>query len=195
MSRWPRLASIEAVAFPGVRSPAQHTPAGGVLVGSIDARRRLVLFEDPQCPYCREFEEASGDMLRREVAAGAVAVEYRMRSFLGPESERAVGALAAAAEAGNFDELSRVLFANQPPEHSGGFTSDDLLELGRRAGIRSPDFEAAVREGRYVEWARRTELAFSDQDPTGTPAGILDGRGLTSRTLVDPAALGQLIRG
>ena len=195
MSRYLRLASIERVAFAGVRSPAQHTTDGGVLVGSADARRQLVLFEDPQCPYCREFEEASADMLRREVAAGAVAVEYRMRSFLGPESERAVGALAAAGEAGKFDELRRELFANQPPEHSGGFTSEDLLGLGRRAGITSPDFEAAVREERYVEWARRTEQIFRGQDPTGTPAGILDGRALTSRTLVDPAALGQLIRG
>jgi hypothetical protein len=134
-------------------------------------------------------------MLRREVAAGAVAVEYRMRSFLGPESERAVGALAAAAEAGKFDELRRELFANQPPEHSGGFTSDDLLELGRRAGVRDPEFEAAVREERYVEWARRTEQIFRGQDPAGTPAGILDGRALSSQALVDPAALGELIRG
>jgi hypothetical protein len=35
----------------------------------------LVLFEDPQCPYCRQFEDVSGDMLRREVAAEAVAVD------------------------------------------------------------------------------------------------------------------------
>jgi hypothetical protein len=69
--------------------PSGHTPDGGVLVGTENARRRLVLFEDPQCPYCRRFEEVSGDLLAREVAAGAVAVEYRMRCFLGVESVRA----------------------------------------------------------------------------------------------------------
>jgi hypothetical protein len=189
------------MAFAGTPSPAGHTAAGGVLVGSPDARRRLVLFEDPQCPYCREFEEASGDLLRREVAAGAVAVEYRMRSFLGPESERAAGALAAAAEAGRFDELRRELFANQPPEHSGGFSAQALLELGRSAGIAGiagiagPDYEAAVREERYVPWARRTEQLFSAQNPTGTPAGVLDGRALPPGALQDPDALGRLIRG
>ena len=46
-------------------APSGHTPDGGVLVGSDGARRRLVVFEDPQCPYCRQFEEASGDLLRR----------------------------------------------------------------------------------------------------------------------------------
>ena len=118
-----------------VATPGGHTPSGGVLVGSEGARRRLVLFEDPQCPYCRQFEEASGDMLRREVAAGAVAIEYRMRCFLGIESVRADNTLALAAESGRFDELRRELFAAQPPEQSGGFTVADLVEIGRRAGL------------------------------------------------------------
>src|ERR1700759_2309325 len=91
-------------------SPSGHTPDGGVLIGTETARRHLVLFEDPQCPYCRQFEEASGDLLRREVAAGAVAVEYRIRSFLGDESVRAANALAAAAGAGRFDEVHRHVF-------------------------------------------------------------------------------------
>src|SRR5579864_2145174 len=106
-------------------TPGGHTPDGGVLVGSNNARRRLVIFEDPQCPYCRQFEEQSGDLLRREIAAGAVSVEYRMRCFLGPESIRADNALALAAEAGRFDQLRAVLFAAQPPEGTGGYTSDD----------------------------------------------------------------------
>jgi hypothetical protein len=103
--------------------------------GSEGARRRLVVFEDLQCPYCREFEEVSGDLLRREVAAGSVAVEYRIRSFLGPESVRAANALAAAAEAGHFDQLRRELFAAQPAENSGGFTTEDLPKSVRRAGL------------------------------------------------------------
>ena len=55
-----------------VWSSAVRTPGGS-----------WACFEDPQCPYCRQFEEVSGDGLRREVAAGAVVVEYRMRCFLG----------------------------------------------------------------------------------------------------------------
>jgi predicted DsbA family dithiol-disulfide isomerase len=174
--------------------PSGHTPEGGVLVGSEGARRRLVVFEDPQCPYCREFEAVSGDLLRREVAAGAVAVEYRIRSFLGNESVRAANALAVAAEAGRFDELRRELFANQPPEHSGGFSTEDLLELGRRAGLTSPDYVTAVQEGRYEGWVRDIDEAFQEQDPDGTPLAVLDGRPVDSKTLYDPDALGALIR-
>ena len=174
--------------------PSGHTPEGGVLIGSEGARRRLVVFEDLQCPYCREFEEVSGDLLRREIAAGSVAIEYRIRSFLGPESVRAANALAAAAEAGHFDQLRRDLFAHQPAENSGGFTTEDLLQAGRRAGLTGHDYATAVREHRYEQWVLEHERVFREQDPTGTPAAFLDGELLDSQTLLDPDALGEAIR-
>ena len=160
-----------------VATPGGHTPSGGVLVGSEGARRRLVLFEDPQCPYCRQFEEASGDMLRREVAVGAVAIEYRMRCFLGIESVRADNALALAAESGRFDELRRELFAAQPPEQSGGFTVADLVEIGRRAGLREPNYERGVRDSRYERWVIEIDRKFQEQDPRAPrPHGWMGSR-------------------
>jgi protein-disulfide isomerase len=183
---------VNAAAQPLV--PSDHTRDGGVLIGSENARRRLIVFEDLQCPYCREFDEVAGDLLRREVAAGSVAVEYRIRSFLGPESVRAANALAAAAEAGHFDQLRRELFARQPAENSGGFTTEDLLEAGLRAGLTSHSYATAVREGRYEQWVLERERAFREQDPAGTPAAVLDGRLLDSQTLLDPEALGAAIR-
>jgi hypothetical protein len=174
--------------------PPGHTLQGGVLVGSERARRRLVVFEDPQCPYCREFEERSGDLLRREVAAGGVAVEYRIRSFLGDESVRAANALALAAGAGRFDELRREMFANQPPEQSGGYTTEDLLDLGGRVGLTSADYVTGVREGRYETWVREVDEVFEEEDPRGTPFALLDGRPIDSESLYDPNALGASIR-
>ena len=165
-----------------------------MLVGSEGARRRMVVFEDPQCPYCREFEERCGDLLRREVAAGAVAVEYRIRSFLGDESVRAANALALAAGEARFDELRREMFANQPPEHSDGFTTEDLLDLGTRVGLTRADYVAGVREGRYESWVREIDEVFQEQDPRGTPFAVLDGRPIDSESLYDPEALGALIR-
>ena len=174
--------------------PSHHTPQGGVLVGPGDARRNLIVFEDPQCPYCRQFEEASGDVLRHEMASGDLAVEYRMRCFLGPESVRADNALALAAELDQFDELRRELFAAQPPENSGGFTVADLIDLGRRAGVTEPEYESGVREGRYEAWVEAIDRSFQQQDPRGTPAALLDGRQVDPGSLFDPAALASLLR-
>jgi hypothetical protein len=154
----------------------------------------MVLYEDPQCPHCKRLEETSGDLLRREIAAGSVNVEYRMRCFLGTASVRASNALALAAEAGHFDQLRAVLFAAQPPEGSNGFDSDDLIELGRQAGISDPSYASGIREGRYEPWVQRTDEGFQLDDPDGTPAASLDGQPIDQQILFDPDVLGDLIR-
>ncbi|MGH9096180.1 MAG: DsbA family protein [Acidimicrobiales bacterium] len=160
-----------------------------MLLGSDRARRRLVLFEDPQCPYCRQFEAVSGDLLRSARDEGNVAVEYRMRCFLGIESVRADNALALAAEADLFDELRSAVFASQPPEGTGGFTTLDLLELGRQSGLTGPDYVSGVKEGRYERWVVKMEQSFQEQDSQGTPAGWLDGQPLDPHVLTNPRAL------
>jgi protein-disulfide isomerase len=176
-----------------VVTPSGHTAEGGVLVGQIDADKGMVLFEDPQCPYCRAFEERNGDLVTASVQAGGLAVEYRMRCFLGPESVRADNALALAAEAGRFDELRRALFAAQPAEGTGGFTTEDLLRLGAHVGLTGSDFVSGVREARYAEWVLRREAVYQAQDPQGTPAAWLDGSPIDSNVLFDRVALaGQL---
>lgn len=174
--------------------PAGHTDAGGVRIGSSGARKTLVVYVDAQCPYCKRFEDACGDMLSREIASGSVAVEYRVRSFLGEESLRAANALALAAENDHFDQLRREIFANQPPEQSGGFTAEDLIQLGERAGIRDTDYNLGITDGRYLEWARAADAAFEAEEPDGTPNGSLDGQRIEQSVFYDAEALGALIR-
>ena len=176
-------------------TPSGHTPEGGVLVGTANASKGMVLFEDPQCPYCRQFEELNGPLVTAAVDAGELAVEYRMRCFLGLESVRADNALALAAEAGRFDELRQVLFAAQPPEGTGGFTTEDLLGLGARAGLTGSDFVSGVRTARYEEWVLRREAVYQAEDPQGTPAAWLNGSPLDSRVLFDRREFERQLRG
>src|SRR5271155_4994760 len=48
---------------------------------------------------------------------------------------RADNALALAAEPGQFDELRKALFAGQPREGTGGFTTEDLVRFGAQVGL------------------------------------------------------------
>jgi hypothetical protein len=115
-------------------------------------------------------------------------------AFWAPGSVRAANALALAAEAGRFDELRREIFAAQPPAGGAGYTADDLLTLGRRAGIHTTEFATAVRGRRYERWARKVDKAFQAQNPQGTPGVFLDGRPIASGVLYDPHALGEAVR-
>jgi hypothetical protein len=176
------------------RTPSGHTPEGGVLVGKPDAGKGMVLFEDPQCPYCRQFEELNGTVITGAVEAGGLAVEYRMRCFLGPESVRADNALALAAEVGRFDQLRHELFAAQPPEGTGGFTVDDLLGLGARAGLNDSHFVSGVREARYEQFVLGREAVYQAEDPQGTPAAWLDGSPMDASVLFDPSSFASRLR-
>jgi hypothetical protein len=186
--------SIHMTPTDPVVTPSGHTPEGGVLVGNADARHEMILYEDPQCPFCRQFEELNGPVLTAAVGAGSLAVEYRMRCFLGEESVRTDNALALAAEAGRFDPLRRALFAAQPPEGSGGFTTEDLLRIGADAGLTGSDYVAGVQEARYQTWVLRREDLYQRKDPQGTPAAWLDGDPLDSNVLFDARLLEGRLR-
>jgi protein-disulfide isomerase len=174
--------------------PAGHTPEGGVVVGKARAPRSMVIFEDPQCPYCRQFEELNGAHVMAAVETDQLVVEYRMRCFLGEESVRADNALALAAEAGYFDELRKALFADQPREGTGGFTTKDLVRFGAQVGLTSPDFVSGVQEERYTQWVVRREERYQSEDPEGTPAARLNGHPVNSAVLFDGDAFEALLR-
>ena len=172
-------------------TPGGHTPEGGVIVGNGTAGQSMILFEDPQCPYCRQFEELNGALVTAAVDAGELVVEYRMRCFLGQESVRADNALALAAEAGHFDDLRKALFAAQPPEGTGGFTPEDLICLGAQVGLTGSDFVSGVREARYEAWVVRKEDLYQREDPQGAPAAWLNGSPIDSAVLFNTSAFGE----
>jgi hypothetical protein len=173
--------------------PEGHTIEGGVLVGKAESPNSLVLFEDPQCPYCWQFEEVNGPLVTASIDHHVLAVEYRMRCFLGPESVRADNALALAAEVGRFDDLRKELFAHQPEEHTGGFSVEDLIKLGVRVGLTDESFVSGVTGARYEQWVLRREVRFDREDPQGTPAAWLNGRPVDQDVLFSRPAFQQLL--
>jgi len=178
----------------GNPTPAGVSAKGGIYVGEAEAEHQLVIYEDPQCPVCGRFERAAGETLRKAVADGVVRIEYRLRSFLGPESVRAVAALGAAADADRFEALREHVFLNQPPEQSGGFTVEDLLAMGAKVGLTSSDFQDKVKDQRYAAWARVVDDQASKDGNVGTPELVLDGRKVPLEAGFDPASLDALLR-
>lgn len=178
---------------PPTAIPVGVTAAGGIVVGNAGAPHTVIAYEDPQCPICGEFEQTSGPALAAAVKAGRVKVEYRMRSFLGPESVRAVAALGAAQDAGRFEALREALYAHQPQEGTGGFTVDDLISLGASVGLTDTAYVDAVRHHTYAAWAHQIDDRASKDGNTGTPQLLLDGKPLDQRTVFDPAALGRAL--
>jgi protein-disulfide isomerase len=189
--------SVASATAPGKPTaiPTGVTAAGGVVVGNPNAPHTVIAYEDPQCPICKEFEDTSAPALTAAVTAGAVKVEYRMRSFLGVESVRAVAALGAAQNEGKFNALRQELYANQPEERTGGYTVDDLLALGTKVGLTDQAYVTAVRNQTYAAWAKQVDDRASRDGNTGTPDLKLDGKEIDQNVLFDKAALAKLLAG
>ncbi|WP_162605879.1 DsbA family protein [Jiangella aurantiaca] len=156
----------------------------GVAVGEAEAPVTIDYWFDFQCPFCGEFEAENGPVLEELTAAGTARVVYHPAAFLGEESDRASNAFGCAIDAGRPVEYLTELFANQPEERTGGYTTDDLLAAGEAAGLDDAVFESCVRDGTYADWGRHVLDVFRDEGLEATPSVLLNGEPLDN-----PAAM------
>jgi protein-disulfide isomerase len=160
--------------------PAGVSPEGDAIVlgaGPITVDAYI----DFQCPFCRMFEERSGQTLDRLVADGLVNLAYHPLRFLDRlsttrYSSRAASASGCASDYDRFAPYKDSLFANQPPEGGPGLSDAELIELGRRVGIADAGFARCVAEHVYAPWvAYVTDRAIA-RGITGTPSVLVAGR-------------------
>ncbi len=173
--------------------PAGPTPqavsiANGVTVGRADARAGIDLYEDPQCPACRAFEQQAGPTVEGWINSGRARVNYHIISFLDSASttrysSRAANALYCAADAGAFLRYHDLLYANQPAEGSAGLTDDQLISLGRQAGATSSTFAECVSSHRYADFVSRISDQASKDGVLSTPTVLVNGKAVQPPTL------------
>lgn len=105
-------------------------PERGTVLGAADARDTLVLYADPQCPFCGRFErDALPDLVRHEVRAGTLRIELRLLTFIGGDSERAARTLLAAGAQNRLWPLAALMARFQGGENSGYVTTSYLRRL------------------------------------------------------------------
>ncbi|HEX8498550.1 MAG TPA: thioredoxin domain-containing protein, partial [Actinomycetales bacterium] len=165
------------------------------VVGKATAPVTVTVYEDFQCPACRDFESLSGATLAGFVADGTVKVEYRPVAILDRFSSteyssralNAAGCVIAAAPQ-QFTRFHSLLFANQPAESSAGLDDARLTALGQQVGAR---IGTCVTDQTYSGWAARVTDQASKDGLAGTPTVQVDGVPVASPT---PEALTAAIR-
>jgi protein-disulfide isomerase len=164
-------------------SAPERVPAGtredgdGIVIGQ--GRATVDLFIDFLCPFCRQFEEASGAALETMAAAGMSSLVYHPLGFLDrlsstAYSSRAASASGCAADGRKFVEYKDALFANQPEEGGPGLSDEELAQLGLALGL-DPGFARCVGDGRYLEWAAYVTTRAIERGVGGTPSVFVDG--------------------
>ena len=157
--------------------------------GTDEPKAVLAIYEDFQCPHCRDFEKTFGPTLKKIVDSGAAAVDYYMLAILDKTNKgysgRAANAAYCAAEEDKsptkeaFQRFHAALFAQQPVEGSGsGPDNAALIETARQAGIAGGVAEC-INKNRFTEMAQGQAAAAK---VTATPTIRLNGEDISPAT-------------
>ncbi|WP_217237257.1 thioredoxin domain-containing protein [Streptomyces sp. AC555_RSS877] len=174
--------------------PANTTGTNGttVVIGKSSAKKTLVMYEDPRCPVCAQFEQTVGATVDKGVEDGKYKVEYVGATFLdnglgGEGSKNALSALGAALNVSPeaFLEYKAAMYsAKWHPEESDDKFKDDsyLIEVADTVPALKGNakFQNAVKNGTFDKWALEMSAKFDDSGVTGTPTLQMDGKTLTA---------------
>lgn len=177
--------------YAGELAPISRQADGDVVMAKAGVNAPVLdIYEDFQCPYCKTFEETSGDTVKRLAAEGKVKVVYHPITLFGQEplkgnSLRAATALRCVPGGAPWVNLHDRLFAEQPAEGTTGFAIDDLVAWGKEAGMTDAGFESCVRgqQGAAEQLSYSSETMKADK-VDGTPIVRLDGTDMGDRAFV-----------
>ena len=149
------------------------------------ADEALAVYEDFQCPHCRDFAKTFGPTLNKISDSGAAAVDYYMVGILNRTNKgysvRAANAAYCVADENKeaFIRFHSALFAQQPMEGSGsGPENAALIETARQAGVTGGVADC-INNGKYDDMI--AALA-SNAKITATPTIRLNGEDISPAT-------------
>ena len=182
-----RTHSEVTVDNPGAAEPAVITGPGtdgkGVTVGKEGARSHIEVYLDYRCSHCKEFEDQNGKTLNELVDSGAAKLTYYPMTFVSNDSPRLANAFACAAAAGKPRSYNDALYA----DFVKAWTTDQLIDLGRKLGIGDDNFEQCVRQDKYAQWLQSVGKAAEARGVQGTPTVFVNGTQLSEDQLTPEA--------
>lgn len=155
-------------------------PTNGTTLGAANAKT-IDVYEDFQCPVCRDFTaDTEPQIVANYVAGGRAKIVWhdfiiidKKPGSTGTESLDAANAARCGGDQGQFWLMHDWLYANQYGEGTGAFTKDRLKAIGKAAGITDLNkFNSCVDSGTHND-----EINAETIPPgvNGTPTIIIDG--------------------
>ncbi|MEU0568073.1 thioredoxin domain-containing protein [Nonomuraea sp. NPDC005983] len=177
-------------------APTTVQADGSVVMAKPGVTKPVVdIFEDFQCPACKQMEEVSGPTFRNLAAEGRAKVVYHPITIFGQDpaksnSIRAGAAARCVADGKQWVAYHDALFKNQPPETVEGFKTDQLVTWGKEAGVTAPDFDTCVTSQKHAQaQADYSVKVNTEQKLKGTPTVKLNGTELENTVIFAPQEL------
>jgi protein-disulfide isomerase len=157
------------------------------LVFNPELKNQIDIWEDFQCPACRDFEAVNSATIRDVIENKKAKVVFHPLTFIGERSNRgfnesiiAANASACAMDEGKFVDMHEILFQNQAAEeNSGKFTKEYMISLGNKIGITTMKFQDCVTQGNYALWTESSSSYAAVKNVNSTPTVSVNGKELS----------------
>ena len=165
-------------------------PQSGDTLGKPSAPT-LFVFEDPQCPFCRDFNVGVlPSVVNDFVRTGRVKLVWRGINIIGPNSNEGLAAIYAAGKQDKLWQMAEAIYHRQGAENSGWITDSVIREAASEAGADPGKVVSAMSSSTGAmksaaqqanEIGLRGTPSFYLQRPPGLPQQV-------TITSLDPAA-------
>jgi protein-disulfide isomerase len=141
---------------------------GDAVFGPEDAKVKVVIFSDFQCPYCKVFFQT----LRANMKQYGDKVRYAFKELpldIHPQANNAALAAMCAQEQGKFWEYADKLYATQS---DWGMAKDTakLKTYARTLGLKADDFNKCLDDKKYQDKVDSDKKEATDFGISGTPS-------------------------
>jgi protein-disulfide isomerase len=186
---------------PTAATPANMVFDGGIKIGAglkaitdpaVQADTpNIIVYEDLQCPNCRDFEVPNAAQLRDWVSTGKYTLQIHPISFLDGNSpnqysSRAAGAAICVAngDPNKFFEYNSALYDHQPEEGTMGPSNEELASRAQSVGVNNKPVLDCIKNATYASYAQSytQDTVFQRNIPgtnlkvNGTPFIVLNGQ-------------------
>ena len=158
----------------------------------------FVIYQDYQCPFCKQFHTVFGTKLREAADAGKIQLEYRTMNFLDSNlqndaSTRAAVAAACADNAGVYQGYNDAVYDNQPATEGAGYSAELLrvtipTQLGL-TGDKLAGFQKCYDTQATLQFINGTNDVAGRAGITTTPTYTYNGKDITKVLTADPTSV------
>lgn len=167
-------------------TPASRPLPNGTAMGEEGATVLVEVWEDFQCPACRNYSIDIEPLIAENyVATGHVRYVFRQFPFLDErvpssnESQQSANASMCAAEQERFWDYHDMLFANWNGENRGAFSDKRLVAFAEALGLDMDRFNSCFQQNKYRDEIAKDKADGQELGVTGTPSVFVDGQQLS----------------
>ena len=171
------LAALDGYTAKAALASSIDTDNGSAITFNPGLPKVIDVWEDPQCPVCKYFEDANGEYIESLIREKKATVRFHVLSFLGDESVRAANASFCAADEDKYIDFHKALYRVQSSlENSGFWSNDNLVAIGGKVGIASDAFTKCVKDGEKIGLVQANYDSMQKYGVQGTPTVFIDGK-------------------